>query len=194
MNKLYLAFSLKHEDVPNIAITLSQDKRQALEQILNAIFLYHNPSFTKMIEDFVKVRDIFISNQKLELEKLLEKITEVIPYLSIQDDPKITHKINVGFAVGMLFNTPPEKQAYADRWFKARTSLIKFTGKGFKFSNRFLKSMMEEALRQYKSLDHNREDKLIFEFIMPIVEQNDANTMVEVEEVLNKFLTCMESK
>ena len=191
-NKRYLAFSMWHEKEPNIAITLSQDKRHATEQILNAIFLYQMPCFSDMVQDFIKIKDIYSKHPNSVLDDLLLLYIKAVSYLHIEDNPKASHSINISFSVGMLFSSPSEKQAYADRWFKAKTGMVKFNGRKLKFSNRFLKAMMEEALRQFRDLDHNHQDKLIWEHIMPVVEQYDAFAMVDVESVFNQYLADLE--
>ncbi|RTL11750.1 MAG: hypothetical protein EKK54_06030 [Neisseriaceae bacterium] len=188
-NKRYIAFSLKHENEPNIAITLSQDKRHVTEQILNAVYLYQIPRFGDMVQDFVKIKNIYTKHCNSGLDDLLLLYIKSVPYLYIEDDPKVPHSINVSFAVGMSFSSPSEKQAYADRWFKAKTGMVKFNGRELKFTNRFLKAMMDEALRQFRDLDHNQQDKLIWEHIMPVVEQYDAFAMVDVEEKFKEYLS-----
>ena len=191
MNEQYLLM----DKLDGITIKLSQNKSQATEQIMNALYLNLKSNYSDVITNVLKIKHLYVKhNENSNFEELFHYYQNILEQyeMDIINDLNDAILFNANFDTNLTFNSPDDKQQYINEWFRVNTGRINFDGLDVTFSGKFIEELAANAREQLKKHKLNFKDDLIYSYIAPSVSDIDTQAIDELNQAFTHFIQHVE--
>ncbi len=169
-----------------LAITLSENDVEAIEQLMNGVFFNHPDKISFCFNTISKLKDAYHEGKNhFSGYDLLNEVLLKTPEAKIKlIESGMARVINTSFDYDKTYGDYQEKQNYIDAYVK-RFEMVKFDGRKIKYLQGLINHLISVTDRQFKASKVDSKDEFLDKQLLPIVELFNYDVYDKVEESIS---------